>query len=44
MQKKGDIIKNLHQACGSPVQSIWLKAIDAGCYSTTPLGPASQPT
>ncbi len=34
--KQGDIVKYLHQACGSPVQSTWLKAIEAGYFTTWP--------
>ena len=34
--KQGDIVKYLHQACGSPVKSTWLKAIEAGYFTTWP--------
>jgi hypothetical protein len=33
---KRDIVKYLHQACGSPVQSTWVKAIEAGYFTTWP--------
>jgi hypothetical protein len=36
MKTKGDIVTYLHQACGSPVNSTWLKAIAAGFFTTWP--------
>ena len=36
LQRKRDIVQYLHQAAGSPVQSTWIKAIDAGFFTTWP--------
>ena len=35
-RKQQDIVKYLHQACGSPVPSTWIKAIKAGFFATWP--------
>jgi hypothetical protein len=35
-QRKQDIVQYLHQAAGSPVPSTWIKAIDAGFFTTWP--------
>ena len=34
--KKRDIAQYIHAACGSPVPSTWLKAIEAGYFTTWP--------
>ena len=36
LQRKRDIVKYLHRACFSPVPSTWLKAIEAGNFTTWP--------
>lgn len=36
LQTKHDIVTYLHQACCSPITSTWLKAIEAGHFTTWP--------
>jgi hypothetical protein len=36
LHNKHDIVTSLHQACCSPVPSTWIKAIDAGHFTTWP--------
>jgi hypothetical protein len=36
LQNKQDIVRYLHQACCSPVPSTWIKAIEAGHFTTWP--------
>ena len=36
IKRLGEIIQYLHQSCCSPVQSTWIKAIDAGYFTTWP--------
>jgi hypothetical protein len=36
LQNKQDIVRYLHQSCCSPVPSTWIKAIEAGHFTTWP--------